>query len=138
MAEVVLADGARAGLAEMIAGLVRAGVAADPARERLLQTRRGAVEIVVPDAGVVVGLTFVPGTLTIVDRPVGGADLRIVADADVVLGLAGVPLVAGLPDLRTAAGRELASHVVRGRLRLRLRPAGLGLLRTVTRLLSVA
>lgn len=137
MAEVVLDAPGGSGLAEMIADLVRANLAADPARERLIETRRGAAELVVRDAGVVVGLKLVPGALTVTDRPVPGADLRVVADADVLLALPSVPLVAGLPDPRAPAGRDLLGQLLRRRLRLRVRPSGLALLRALLRLLAV-
>jgi hypothetical protein len=126
------------GLAQMIAGLVEANAAADAGRARLLATTRGAVQIDVPDAGVTVGLKFVPGSLTITSGPVAGADVRVVADADTVLALSTVPLRAGLPDPLSARGREIVRKLASGGVKLRLRPAGLRMLRVVNRLLSVA
>ena len=126
------------GLAEMIAGLIEAGVATDAGRARLLASTRGAAQIDVPDAGVTVGLKFVPGALTVTSGPVPGADVRLVADADTLLGLSTVPLRFGLPDPLTAPGRAVVRGLITGGIKVRGRPLGLPLLRTVTRLLSVA
>lgn len=138
MAEVHLRAGGEAGLAHMVAGLIEANLDADPSRERLLSGRRGAVEIVVFDSGVTVGVTFVPGAVTVTDAPVPGADLRVATGADDLMALTTVPLRAGLPDPTTPAGRAVVAAMLRGRLRARGLPGGLGALRTLTRLLSVA
>jgi hypothetical protein len=74
----------------------------------------------------------------VTSAPVPGADVRIVADADTLLGLAVVPLRIGLPDPLTRGGRSVAWNVVTGRLKVRGLPFGLKMLRTVNRLLSSA
>lgn len=126
-----------AGLAHMIAGLIEANLAANPGLERLLAGRRAVAEIAVIDSGVVVGLKFVPGAITVTGARVPAPDLRVSGDADIVLGLTTVPLRWGLPDVTTPAGREVAVAVLRRRLRVRGLPGGIGLLRTLNRLMSV-
>lgn len=137
MAAVVL-DGAEPnGLATMIAGLLEANLDRDPAKARLVESMRGAAQIEVVDAGVTIGLKFVPGTVTVTSGRVPGADLRIRADADTVMGLSSVPLRYGLPDPLTEPGRGVAAQVVRGKLQLRGLPFGLPLMRKLNRLLNV-
>jgi hypothetical protein len=135
---VHLEDAEPSGLAQLVAGLVEAAVAADPRRARLLETTRGAAQLDVPDAGVTVGLKFVPGTLTVTSAAVPGADVRLVTDAATLLELSTVPLRLGLPDPLTAPGRAIVRQLVSGGIRVRGLPFGLPMLRTVTRLLSVS
>lgn len=138
MAAVVLEQADDEGLPRMIAGLVESNVGGDPGKARLLDDARGAVQIDVPDAGVTVGLKFVPGTVTVTSAPVPGADVRITADGQTLLGLSNVPLRLGLPDPLTREGRAVAGAVLTGRLRVRALPWRLGMLTRVNRLLNVA
>jgi hypothetical protein len=138
MGEVVLDGEDPNGLAQMVAGLIEANVAADPGKERLLATMRGAVQLDVPDAGVTVGLKFIPGVVTVTSTAVPGADVRIRADADTVLGLSTVPLRLGLPDLLTEEGRRVAKKLLTGRLRIGGLPLGLQKMRKLNRLLNIA
>lgn len=130
-------EGEPNGLAQMLAGLVEANAAADADCARLLAGTRGVVQLDVADAGVTVGLKFVPGALTVTSGPVAGADLRVTTDADALMGLSTVPLRAGLPDPFTAAGRDVLRMLATGRLRVRGRVKGLAMMRTLNRLLSV-
>jgi hypothetical protein len=138
MAEIVLEGDEPVGLAQMIAGLVEGNIAADPEKARLLESTRGAVEIRVPDAGVTIGLKFVPGSLTVTSGPVAGANLRITTDSDALLGLSTVPLRFGLPDPLTEEGRATVGQLLTRKLKLRGLPLGIGMLRTVNRLLNVS
>lgn len=138
MADVHLRAAGDAGLAQMIAGLIEANLAADAARERLVSARRAAVEIEVTDADVTVGITFVPGAVTVTDAPLPGADLRVAGPAEDILALTTVPLRAGLPDPATPEGRAVVAALLRRRLRVRGMVRSLGVLRALTRLLSVA
>jgi len=138
LADVHLEGDEPNGLAQMIGGLVEANAAQDPAKERLLESARGAVQIDVPDAGVVIGLKFVPGALTVTSGPIAGANLRIVADSETLMSLSTVPLRMGLPDVVTPQGREVAAALFRGRLKLRGLPMGLPMLVRLSRLLNVA
>lgn len=126
------------GLPRMIAELIRSNASDDPAKARLLERSRGAVQIDVLDAEVTVGLRFVPGAVTVSGAPVPGADVRITSDAEALLGLSGVPLRLGLPDPLTGDGRAVARAVLKGRLRIRGLPWRLGMLTTINRLLNVA
>lgn len=138
MATVVLEGDDPNGLAQMVAGLVESNITSDPDKARLVESTRGAAQIDVPDASVTIGLKFVPGTLTVTSAAVPGADVRIAADADTLLELSAVPLRFGLPDVATEKGRSVVGDLLRGRLRVRGLPRGLGMLTTVNRLLNVA
>lgn len=142
MAEIVLDGQEPSAFAQMIGALLQTNTAASPEKARILETTRGVVEIAVTDAGVVVGLKFTPGALVVTSEAVPGADLRISADSETLMGLANVPLRFGLPDALTAQGREVGGRLVSGRLRvhglLPALPRGVALLRKVNRLLSVA
>ncbi|MDP9405274.1 MAG: hypothetical protein M3O86_01545 [Actinomycetota bacterium] len=134
----VVVEGEPNGLAEMIAGLVEANVAADAGKARLLESLRGAAQLDVRDADVTIGLKFVPGTLTVTSVAVPGADVRITADAATVMALSTVPLRYGLPDVATPEGRAVVGKLATGQLRVAGLPLGLPLLRAVTTLLNVA
>jgi hypothetical protein len=138
VAQVVLEGDEPNGLAMMIAGLVEGNVAADSQKARLLESTRGAVQIDVPDAEVTIALKFVPGSLTVASTPVAGANLRITADSETLLGLSTVPLRWGLPDAMTPEGREVTAKLFKGELKVRGLPLGVGMLRTVNLLLNVA
>jgi hypothetical protein len=138
MAEVVLEGEEPNGLAQMLAGLVEANLASNPTKARLLESARGAAQITVSDAGVTIGLKFVPGTLTVTSGPVPGADIRIATDAETLMSLSTVPLRAGLPDLLQPQGRQAAAGALTGRLKVRGLPMGLPILRLLNRVLNVA
>ncbi len=135
---VVAVEGEPNGLAEMIAGLLQANVTGDADKARLLESLRGAVQLDVRDAGVTIGLKFVPGTVTVTSAAVPGADVRITADAATVMALSTVPLRYGLPDVFTPDGRAVVGKLATGELRIGGLPLGLPMLRAVTTLLNVA
>lgn len=141
MAQVILEGDEPNGLAQMIAALVEANISADPVKARIVETTRGAVQLDVADAGVTIGLKFTPGSLVVTSGPVPGADLRITADADTVLGLSTVPLRFGLPDALSERGRDVTLKLLTGRLKVRgllgELPRGLPMMRKVNRLLNV-
>jgi hypothetical protein len=137
MARVVLEGEEPNAVAQMIAGLIEANVAADPGKDRLLETMRGAVQLDVSDAGVTVGLKFVPGVVTVTSAAVPGADVRITADSQTLLSLSTVPLRGGLPDPTTPEGRSVAAKLASRRLRISGLPLGAGTLRRVATVLNV-
>lgn len=137
MARVVLAGDQPDGLATMIAGLLEANTQADPDRERLLESARGAVQLDVSDADVTIGLKFVPGCLTVTSSPVPGADVRLTVDTATLMSLCTVPVRLGLPDVRTERGRSVSAALFTGRLRVRSLPSGLPMMGRLTRLLRV-
>lgn len=141
MAEVVV-EGAPSGealdgLVRVVGELLEANTHADPAKERIVESTRGAVQIDVADVGVTIGLKFVPGTVTVTGGPVPGADLRISTDSETLMSLSTVPLRYGLPDAATEAGRAVGVKLLTGRLKIRGRASGLPMTRRVSRLLNV-
>lgn len=142
MAEIVLDGDEPSAFAQMLAALVRTNTDTSAEKARILETTRAVVEIEVRDAGVVVGLKFTPGALVVTSQAVPGADLRISADSETLMGLANVPLRFGLPDLLAARGREVGGRIASGRLRIHgllpALPRGVALLGKINRLLSVA
>ena len=124
------------GLATMLEQLIAQNLARDPSRRRLLR-QPFRVVIEVPDAGVRAavladgrgGISVEPG-----DDP--AAAIRVRADGLDVLGLASVPLWAGLPDVRTRDGRGIVLALVSGRIRVQGLMAHLGDIRRLTALLS--
>jgi hypothetical protein len=135
VAQVVLAHPEGGGLDAMIAGLLGAAVE-DPAKATLLDSMRGGVTIVVPDAEVEVGLRFDGGVCTVTPRGVPGSDLQITMASDVLLGLSTVPLLLGLPSVLSADGRAFTRKLLTREVRIR----GLRhvlLLTQLTRLLSL-
>ena len=135
--EKVVLEGQPNPIAQMIAGLVEANILDNPAKDRLLETTRGAAQIDVSDTGQTIGLKFVPGTLTVTSTPVPGADVRIVADSETLMALSTAQLRGGLPDPLSGLGRGLAVQLLRRRLRVSGIPFGLGMLRRVIQLLNV-
>lgn len=125
------------GLARMVAELLETNTQADPTKERIVESTRGAVQIDLTDAGTTIGLKFVPGTLTITSGPVAGSDLHVSTDSATLMSLSTVPLRFGVPDMTTPAGRAVGAMLVNGRLRIKGLPSGLPMMRRVNRLLSV-
>lgn len=127
-------DIAEGGLAGMLAELIDQNLTRDPARRRFL-ARPLRVVIEVPDARVRASVRADGSGLVEVrpgDDPT--ATVRVRADGMKMLGLAAVPLWAGLPDVRTADGRVVVRDLASGAIRVR----GLFLhLRDIRRLLRV-
>ena len=120
----------------MLDDLVAQNLARDPGRVTLLRRPFRAV-IEVPDAGVRASVIIGDGRVVVADGDDPGATLRIRADAMRVLALASVPLVAGLPDVRTREGRGVVGDLLAGRLRVGGLLGHLGDVRRLTALLSV-
>lgn len=141
MADVVVEDApggeAPDGLVRMVAELLRANLHADPAKGRIVESTRGAVQIDVADAALTIGLKFVPGTVTVTSGPVPGADLHVRTDAETLVSLSTVPLRFGLPDPTTGAGRAVGAKLFTGSLKITGLPLALPMLRRLNRLLSV-
>jgi hypothetical protein len=136
MANVVLADPDSGGLDAMLGGLLMAA-GSDPAKVRVLAAARGTVTIAVPDAEVEVGLRFGNGVVTVYPHAIPGSKIRIELPSETLLGLSSIPLLWGLPSVRTPEGRAFTKQLLRREVRI----TGLwhlGLLRQVTTLLSVA
>src|SRR4051812_37327577 len=112
MAEFVVVDEGAAGVPTMIAGLLAAAIE-DPAKARILDVMRGTVTIVVPDAGVDVGLRFADGVCRVHGAPIPGSTVRIEMPADQLMAFSTTPLVFGLPSPLAPAGRDLVRQVLR-------------------------
>lgn len=140
MVQIVLEGSDPHPLAQMMAALLQANTAADAAKERIVEFTRAAVQLDVTDAQVTVGLKFTPGAVVVTSGPVPGADLRISADSETMLGLSSMPMRFGLPDLSTSQGRDIAKKLATRTLRIKgilaPPPRGAALLRKVSRLLS--
>jgi hypothetical protein len=117
VAEVVVVDQDAAGLPAMVGGLL-AAAAEDPAKARILDSMRGTVTIVIPDAGAEIGLRFLSGVCRVHGAPIPGSDVRIEAGADQLLGLTNAPTLLGLPSPFAAAGRDVARRLWRREIRV--------------------
>lgn len=101
------------GLAEMIAGLIRGNVEADPSRKRHLRGRRGTINIRARDVGESVALTLGGGAVSVASTLHPKPNVEILADASALLALSTVPLRFGFPDATTPDGRALTKDIVK-------------------------
>jgi hypothetical protein len=134
--QVTVAPGV-APLGEMLAGLVNANLAADPARARLLHGVSGRVNMRAVDAGAEVGLLFTGRDLRI-GEPLAEPDLHIACDSVTLMDLANVKLRFGHPDPMTPLGRELIAKIARKKLVVKGMLVHPKLLTRLQKLLSVA
>ncbi len=136
MAEVVDADPDQAGLHTMLVGLL-AGAIEDPAKAAILDRMTGTVTITLPDVDVRVGLRFRSGVCRVHAGPIPGSKVHLEMPSGTLLGMASVPLLAGLPSPLSPDGRDFARQLLTRRVRIQgLRH--IGLLTGLNRLLSVA
>ena len=105
------------GLASMLADLLRANLAGDPSRDRMLRDLVATLEA--DDAGVVTTLHLSPGRAAVRDGAAARAHLRVRTSGEGLLALAAAPLRFGFPDPFTADGRSVVRQVLSGRLRIR-------------------
>ena len=101
------------GLAEMLAGLIRGNVQADPERKRHMRGRGGTVNIRARDVGETVGLTLGGGHVLVQGVPHPKPDVEILADADSLMSFSTVPLRLGFPDAMTSDGRALTKSILK-------------------------
>jgi hypothetical protein len=133
---VELVDPEPNGLAEMLAGLLRANLARSPDRSRLVKA--GVVQLDAPDAGIVVTVRSRPGRVEIANGPANpGAHLVIRASSRDLLELSATPLRLGLPDPLRRRGRAVLARVARRRVRISGMLRHPVLLSRFSRLLSV-
>lgn len=133
----VVADGELAGLAEMIAGLLRGNLDAHPRLGAILAGARGTVTIRVPDVEETVGLSFGDGVVRVRTAPFPRASVEIVADSDAMMSFSTVPLRFGLPDLTKQEGRALTKDILTRRVKVRGMVTHLGLVRRLQELMTV-
>jgi hypothetical protein len=114
---IVTVEGAEpSGLASMLAELLRASLAKDPSRTRLLRPCVAVLEAA--DAGVVVTLRVAPGRVVVAPGVAARAHLRVRASGEGLLALAATPLRLGFPDPFSAEGRAVLRDVATDRLRI--------------------
>lgn len=135
---VLLAPGvADAGLAAMLADLVRLNLAQDPRKRRDFERLEAVVVIEATDAEIAVTLEFARGSLTVHAGPRPTPRVRISADSQTILELARLKIVLGLPMVFGSQGRALLAKLRDGSLRISPLRGNLGMLLRLTRLLSV-
>ena len=83
----LISVGELGGLAEMMAGLIRGNVEANPERRRYLAGRRGTVNIRALDVGEAVALTFGGGGISVASTPHPKPNVEILADAPARVGV---------------------------------------------------
>jgi hypothetical protein len=144
---VAYADAEPSGIADLVGRLLEGNLAAHPDRAELL--RPATIEIRATDADVGVVLELSYGCILVRDVATAPAsrergangprrDLVIAATSADLLAVAGAPLLAGLPDPRRRAGREVLVAIATRRVKVAGIVWRLGTLRRFARLLSVA
>lgn len=114
---VALADREPNGLAEMLANLLEANLAARPRRRALL--RPAVVELDAVDAQVEATVRISPGAVEVSNGPANpGAQVRIDARAQDLLAMAAAPLLLGLPNPFRREGRNVLGRVLRREVRI--------------------
>ena len=126
-----------AGLAAMLADLVRLNLEQDPRRRRDFERLDGAVVIEARDAEMVVTMAFSRGGLTVDAGPHAAPRVRIAADSATILALARLKIVLGLPMVLDRQGRALVRKLLDGSVTIAPLAGNLGMLLRLTRLLSV-
>lgn len=125
----VVYDGEPEGLAAMLGGLIEAA-AADPAKAKVLDAMNGTVTIAVPDAEVEVGLRFGNGVCRVHGAGIPGSKVRIEMPSETLMGFSMIPLLFGMPSVRTPEGRAFTKQVLTREVRI----SGLWHLKLVTQL----
>ncbi len=124
-AEIELAAGTTSELATSLRDAIVATLARHPERAASLRALRDSVALRAEDTGETVTLTpAAPGRLVISDEgastgSAAAARIRVVGDRDTILALTRLPLVRGLPDLRSDAGRLVLARQLGGELTVR-------------------
>lgn len=126
------------GLGVMLGELVRGNLEQDPGRARLLGGRPGRINIRAVDAEAEVGIILGGGRIRLQGSLLSRPNLAITTDAETLMALSSVPLRFGLPDVTTAAGREVVVKLLKGQLKVRGMFTQSGLLGRLNKLLSVA
>jgi hypothetical protein len=130
-------SGELGGLAEMIAGLIRGNVNANPERKKYLTGRRGTINIRAHDVGESVALTLGSGRAVIGARPHDKPDVEILADSGALMSFSTVPLRLGFPDAMTPDGRSLTKDILKRKVIVRGLVTHPNLVRRLQSLLTV-
>ena len=124
--------------AEMLGGLIGANVGARSEKKRDFDTLVARVGIWVTDIEEGVTLDFNAGKLTIYNGLEPGRKITIRAEADTVLRLTNLKIGPfGMPVYYDEVGREIASKLLRGKLKIDGMLTNVATLNRVTRIFSV-
>lgn len=119
VAQIALAPGTeQAGLALMLAELIRFNLARKPGRWNDFNKLRALISIEARDAQVTATLQFKTGTLVVHGGLYGAPDIRISAESMTVLELAMVKIVRGIPNLLDPDGRKVVGKLLTGGVRI--------------------
>jgi len=126
-----------AGLAIMLADLIRFNLMQDPRKWNDFNKLNRLIVIEARDAAVTVTLEFTRGALIVHGGLFGSPRIRISADSKTVLELARLSIVHGIPNLFDPIGRDLLKKTLSGSVRISGALGNLISLIRVTRLMSV-
>ena len=116
---IILDDGAKdMGLAEMLFHLLRQNLEQKPQKVLSFQALESNVVIVARDIDITVSLVFKGGELKIYNGVIGKADLKIIADHEVILDLSLVNISIGLPNFFDKTGRTILKKILVGKLKI--------------------
>jgi hypothetical protein len=120
MAEITLAPGAEeAGLAVMLADIIRTNLQNKPEREKDFNSLQGNIYIRAEDADVDITLAFEKGKLTVHGGKVGKPKVSIVTDSETLLNLANISIKMGLPYYFDETGRAIIRKLLKRELKLK-------------------
>ena len=108
-----------AGLASMLAELIRLNLAAHPGRRKDFDRLNADIVIEARDAEVTITLAFGGGTLIVHAGVHGDPGIRISADSATVLELSTLRIIGGVPSLLGAKGRRLIGKLAAGEVKIR-------------------
>jgi hypothetical protein len=124
--------------AEMLGGLIAANVGTRPEKKRDFDTLVARVGIWVTDIEEGVTLDFTAAKLTVYNGLEPGRKITIRAEADTVLTLTNLKIGPfGMPVYYDEVGREIASKLLRGKLKIDGMLTNIATLNRVTRIFSV-
>ncbi len=138
MSERVVAGEELEGLADMIAGILRGNLEANPGLLGHLNGARGTVALRAPDVDAGAALSFRDGIVRVTNAPREKPSVEIVANSEQMMAFSTVPLRMGLPDMLKPEGRLLTKQILTGKIKVRGMVAHLGLVRHLQELLSVS
>jgi hypothetical protein len=138
MTERVVAGEELDGLADMIAGILRGNLEANPALHARIDGAHGVVALRAPDVQAGAALAFGDGTVRVTNAPARKPHVEIVADSEQMMAFSTVPLRMGLPDVLTPEGRVLTKQIITGKVKVRGMVRHIGLVRRLQALLSVS
>jgi len=133
----VVVDDAVDGLGAIVGDLFATNLE-DTARQPLLKGRPWSVAVDVYDAESVFVITLGAGEVHVGPGPVTTAQLAIRLDGDTLMEIPETPLLAGLPDPRSSAGRTLLKKILIREVRIKGLVLHLMLLRRFLQVLTTA